>query len=186
MTREQTAIICATLSAAFPNWTVTSETLEVWQAMLQDLDGEIVFRAAQDWVLSEEKYPTIAGIRRKSAEISNSLCPTASEAWVEVQDIAERHGIYQFEARPPWSHDVIRRVVKALGYYHICQTDNIATTRAQFTKMYNELAKEYNESVITSKQFELGGEKVALPYSTMVGLPSQKSLPTSGQGVIEL
>jgi hypothetical protein len=52
--------------------------------------------------------------------------------------------------------------------------------------MYNELAKEYNESVITSKQFELGNEKVALPYSTVVGLPSQKALLTTDQGVLNL
>lgn len=186
MNRQETALVCATLSAAFPNWTVTSETMEVWQMMLQDLDGEIVVRAAQEWVLTEEKYPSIAGIRRKCAEISNALAPNASEAWAEVIEVAERYGTYEADKRPPWSHDLIRQTVKAIGYWHICMTDNIATVRAQFNKMYNEFASSHNNEIITSKHFELGGERVALPYSTMVGLPSQKSLPTSDQGVIEL
>ena len=186
MTREETAIVCATLSAAFPNWVVTTETLEVWQMMLQDLEGEVVFRVAQEWVLTEEKYPSIAGIRRKCAEITNSLAPSASEAWAEVTDVAERYGTYEHEKRPRWSHDLIRRTVKAIGYWHICMTENVATTRAQFIKMYNEFAVSYNNDIITSKRFELGGETVALPYSTMVGLPSQKSLPVSDQGVVDL
>ena len=185
MNRQETALVCATLSAAFPNWTVTAETMEVWQMMLQDLDGETVVRAAQEWVLTEEKYPTIAGIRRKSAEISNALCPSASDAYAEVIDVCERYGIYN-ENRPRWSHEVIRKTVKTLGYFHICQTDNSMAVRAQFIKMYNEFAADYNNSIITSKQFELGGETVALPYSTMVGLPSQKSLPTTDKGVIDL
>lgn len=182
MTREETAIVLATLSAAFPNWTITTETVRVWHQMLQDLDGESVFRVAQEWVLTEEKYPTIAGVRRKAAELVKALAPSASEAWEEVSDVAERYGVYEHERRPRWSHDLIRRTVKAIGYYHICMTDNVATVRAQFIKMYNDFAKEYNEAVITSKYLELGGETVALPYSTMVGLPSpQKGLPDIGE-----
>jgi len=185
MTREETALVCATLSAAFPNWTVTKETMEIWQTMFQDLSGEIVVRAAQDWVLTEEKYPSVAGIRRKCAEISNALAPNASEAWAEVMEVVERYGTYEADKRPRWSHDLIRQTVKAIGYWHICMTDNIATVRAQFNKMYNEFGKPYNEAIITSKYFELGGEKVALPYSTMVGLPNPNRT-LSDQGAIEL
>jgi len=184
MTREETAIVCATLSAAFPNWVVTSETIEMWQAMLQDLDGSVVFQAAQEWVLTDERYPSIAGIRKKCAEITGSLAPSASEAWAEVIEMVERYGSSRGH-RPDWTHPLVSKTVKAIGYRHICMSDNIIAVRAHFTKMFNEFAVSYNNDIITSKRFELGGEMVALPYSTMVGLPSQKNLPASDQGVLD-
>ena len=148
-------------------WQTTPETIELYHAMLQDIPSEIALRAVQDWVLTSEKFPTIAGIRRKCAEVTGALSPTASEAWAEVHEIAERYGIYN-ENRPAWSHDLIRQTVKALGYYHICQTDNISTVRAQFNKMYNELREKADNEIVTSSAFALGGEKVALPNSTVV------------------
>ena len=168
MNRKDTATVCAILKAAFPVWNTTPETIELYHEMLKDIPADVALRAVQDWVLTSEKFPTIAGIRKKCAEVSGVLSPTASEAWAEVQEIAERFGIYQAELRPRWSHDLIRQVVKTIGYYHICQTDNINTTRAQFNKMYNELREKSDSEVILHHGFELESGIVALPNSTVV------------------
>jgi hypothetical protein len=167
MNRKETATICAILKSAFPVWNTTPETIEMYHAMLQDIPVEVAMRAVQDWVLTSEKFPTIAGIRKKCAEVSGVLSPTASEAWAEVNDVCDRYGIYA-ENRPSWSHPLIRKTVKALGYQHICQTENITTVRAQFNKMYNELKEKEDSEIVLQKSFELGAGSVALPYSTVL------------------
>jgi Loader and inhibitor of phage G40P len=175
--RKETATICAVLSAAFPALTMTAETVEMWHSMLSDLDANAVLRAVQDWVLTEERYPTIAGIRKRTAELYGALAPSASEAWIEVDKIAIDYGIYNADKRPRWSHDLIRQAVKAIGYDHICQTSNISTTRAQFIKLYGELKEKADKEVVIHKAFELEQDIVALPNSTAVELePSQRAI----------
>ena len=166
MNRKDTAMMCALLKAAFPVWQTTPETIELYHAMLQDLDSEIVMRAVQDWIVTSEKFPTIAGIRRKCAEVAGVLAPTPTEAWAEVSKVAGDIGIYG--RRPPWSHELIRKVVETLGYYHICQTDNISTVRAQFLRMYGDLQSKAESEIVLSKTFSISAGKIALPHSTMV------------------
>jgi len=166
MQPHETAKMCFMLSAAFPAWKASDATIEMYHAMLQDLDSEIVMRATQDWILTSEKFPTIAGIRNKCAEVAGVLAPSATEAWGEVMAVCESYGIYQ--RRPDWSHPTIADVVKTMGYQHICQTDNIATVRAQFIKMYGELSAKANGEIVIANSFALGGGRVALPNSTVV------------------
>ena len=168
MKRQETAAICAILASAFPALTMTAETVEMWNAMLGDLEYGLVLRAVQDWVLTEERYPTIAGIRRQCGGLYGALAPSPSEAWAEVTEIAERYGIYQAELRPRWSHDLIRQTVKTIGYYHICQTDNIIATRSQFIKMYAEISERANAEILRHIGFDESKETVALPNSTAV------------------
>ena len=183
MNRKETATICAVLASAFPALTMSAETVEMWHAMLGDLEYGLVLRAVQDWVLTEERYPTIAGIRRQCGGLFGALAPSPSEAWAEVQEVAERYGIYQSESRPRWSHDLIRQTVRTIGYWHICQTDNVVATRAQFTKMYAELSEKANAETLRRVAFDPSGETVALPHSTAVEyetIDSRKAL-TKGE-----
>jgi len=170
MNRKDTATVCAILKAAFPVWNTSPETIEMYHAMLQDIPAEIAMRAVQDWVLTSEKFPTIAGIRRKCAEVAGVLAPSATEAWAEVSDIAERYGYQSYDnnPRPKWSHELIRKTVKAITWWELTSGSNPSAVRAQFIKMYNDYASEQDNRVITSTQFEVGGGMVALPYSTVV------------------
>ena len=179
MNRQETAAICAVLASAFPALTMSAETVEMWNAMLGDLEYGLVLRAVQDWVLTEERYPTIAGIRRCCGSLYGALAPSPSEAWAEVTEIAERYGIYQAESRPRWSHDLIRQTVKTIGYYHICTTDNTIATRSQFIKMYAEISEKANAEILRHIAFDKSQETVALPNSTAVEyktLDSRKAL----------
>ena len=166
MNRVVTATVCAMLKAAFPAWKTEPETIEMWHSMLKDLDGEIVLRATQDWILTEERFPTIAGIRNKSAEVAGLLPKSASEAWAEVHQVCVDYGTYN--QLPPWSNEIISKTVKAIGYYHICQTDNISTVRAQFLRMYEEFSKLERSEIVRSVNFTLGAGSVPLPSGIVV------------------
>jgi hypothetical protein len=154
------------LKASFPAWKTETETIEMWHMMLKDLDGEIVLRATQDWILTDERFPTIAGIRKKSAEVAGALPISASEAWAEVQEVCTEIGTYG--ARPAWSNEAIAKTVKAIGYQHICHTENISTVRAQFIKMYTEFTQKEASEIVRSVGFALGAGSVSLPSLTVV------------------
>jgi Loader and inhibitor of phage G40P len=159
--RSDTAQVCALLKASFPAWSATSETIEMWHMMLKDLNSEIVMRATQDWILTDERFPTIAGIRKKCAEIYGVLPMTATEAWAEVHGAITLYGYHG--GKPDWSSETITQTVRAIGWWQICQSDNPSTIRAQFIKMYNELAEPTRSEIVRSVGFQLGSGAVELP-----------------------
>lgn len=168
MQRGEMAMVCALLVAAFPAWAATEQTIEMYLAMLGDLDGELVFRAAQDWVLNEDKFPTIAGIRKRCAEIAGVVAPDVNEAWLEVADALERYGRDFYAKGNTWSNGLITKSVKTVGYGNLCFSNAIGVERATFFKTYEKLKKEHDDVIRSSKGFVFGAELVALPNSTMV------------------
>jgi Loader and inhibitor of phage G40P len=167
-TPQETAEVMAILAGAYPSWSAPKETVLVFHKALQDIPVTVIREAATQWILTEERPPSVAALRKKSAELQGLLAPSPAEAWAEVQEVAERYGIYQAEQRPRWSHDLIRQTVKTLGYYNICQTDNITTVRAQFNKMYEQLKAKSDQQIVVSKGFSLELGSVALLKSTVV------------------
>jgi hypothetical protein len=83
---------------------------------------------------------------------------------------------------PPWSNEIISKTVKAIGYYHICQTDNISTVRAQFIKMYNEFREGLEKDVLTRVAFSATNEMISLPTTTTQVSSSIRSI---GKGTSE-
>jgi len=165
MKRVETAKVCALLKAAFPVWNTTPETIELYHYMLQDVQAEVAFRAVQDWILTEERFPTVAGIRRKCAEVSGVLALSAQEAWAEVSDAVERYGLHNWQnlERKPWSNEIIGKCVKAISWYNICHSDNPTATRAQFIKMYDEFKSKSDNDILTRVAFSAGNAMIALP-----------------------
>ena len=166
MERRETAMVCGLLSAAFPNYTMSAETVEMWHAMLSDIPGGVVLRAAQDWILTEERYPTIAGIRRLCADVAGCISASPNDAWAEVTDAITTRGVYG--GMPEWSNEFISKTVKTLGWSHLCHTENIATVRAQFLKMYADFKATAEKKVISHRGFDTSQEIVALPNTTGV------------------
>lgn len=184
MERVDTAKVCALLKASFPVWNTTPETIEMYHFMLKDIPTKVVMRAVQDWILSEEKFPTIAGIRNKCAEVADVLAPTATEAWAEVWKAVSESGRLFYRYGGTWSHEVLIKTMEIITLGTICDTptENLSTIRSQFTKAYNDNKKSWDTQIIRSQRFELGAEIVALPNSTMVQsqITSRKALTESG------
>lgn len=173
ITPHDTARFCGFLSAAFPQWAPTGATITLFHQSLRDLPPSVVEQAVQDWILTEERPPTIAGLRKKCAEVSGALAPLATEAWAEVSDIAERYGYesYDNNPRPRWSHELIRKTVRAITWWEICSGSNPSAVRAQFIKAYEQYAQKEDKQTITAIGFS-GDNKLALMNSTVVELSS--------------
>jgi hypothetical protein len=170
MQPAETAKVCFLLGGAFPAWRVKDETIEMWHRMLQDLDGEIVTEVAMNWIATEERNPTIAGIRRKCAEVTSNLSPTAFEAWREVNEGLDDHGREFYRNGNRWSHPLIEDAVKSVGFSALCFSATIGVERAHFLKAYNELKDSYDNGIITSVGFDPERGNVAISDSTVVKL----------------
>lgn len=133
MNREQTASIVAVLCAAFPQVPVTRETIEVYHSVLGDLDGDATQAAVRELLLTVERFPPPATIRRKVAERAGVLAPAASEAWGEVLAQARERGARQ---RPTFSHPAIEKVAHDIGWWEICMSTSPDTVRAHFLRAY--------------------------------------------------
>lgn len=58
------------ISGAYGAYNVTDEMALMWAEAFAIADGNSVLRALNDWVQSEQRPPTIAGIRQKMREVS--------------------------------------------------------------------------------------------------------------------
>lgn len=183
MTRNDTALICALFSSAFPNWVITAEGVELWHTFLADVPSEIAQQVAQEWVVTSEFAPTIAGIRKACAEKAGNLPPLALDAWSEVQTAIERDGRDFYIRGGRWSHPLIEDVVKSMGFGYLCMSTTIMADRAHFIKFYNEKRDDYISRTVTSKNFILGGERVALPSMFQLE-PSAPALTEALDGAI--
>lgn len=168
MNPTDTAQVVALLSAAFPQWSPSKETVALYHRSLLDLDATDVFTACEQWILTEERPPTIAAFRQKVAEVTGSLVISANEAWAEVQAIAYKYG-YEGEGRPRWSSPLIGKAVSVVGWWEVCCGSNPTATRAQFLKAFGEMKTRADNDVVLSVGFR-GEERLALTSSSGVAL----------------
>lgn len=165
MTREETALLCGTLTLAFPNWNISADSVELWHRLLEDVPSEIAMAVAQEWVMTSERYPTIAGIRRACAEKMADMPPTAIEAWGEVMNAIHDYGQNFYERGGRWSNHITREVVRSIGYSTICYSDKISVERAHFIKAYDEARDRYVKSVVSNREFDaLGQPLIAIQH----------------------
>lgn len=138
MTRQEFGKGMAMLSAAIDK-PITTQTLEAWFEILNDLPAD-AYLAAIKMTIAENEYPTLPAvglIRRKAVELMNGERPTAADAWGQVSRALHLHGSYNQEAALKSMDPAAAEIVKWMGWRDICQTENISVTRGQFIKLYD-------------------------------------------------
>ena len=158
MNKQEVATLVGVLAAGFPQWQVTKETVAVWADILSDLDYEPTRAVVRDYLMTEDRPPSPAAIRRRVGEKLGLISPTKALAWSEVTK-----GIHTSESgyRPSFSHPAISKTVEALGWYEIRTSTNIDTIRAQFFRMYEDFASQEDRKVLTD-QVALSAPKTRL------------------------
>ena len=157
MNEREAASIVAIIAAAFPQWQASRETVAVYVDGLKDLDHNETLNAARDLLKIDDRWPSIATIRRRVATRLGSLAPSPSQAWGEVTQQADQIGRASL---PNWSHPAIGETVKAIGWFAICQSTNPDTMRAQFMRMYEDAQKRSDIDVLsTTGRIELDGRQ---------------------------
>lgn len=145
MTPVEVAKLVALLGAAYPTYPATAETVAVYAEVLADVPWEAGQAAVRDLLLTYERWPSAATIRRRAAEMAGLTAPSPSDAWGEVTRMAHRHGR---SAGVVWSHPVLAEAVRTIGWWEICTSTNQEALRAQFRRTYEELARQADEQVL--------------------------------------
>lgn len=116
----------------------------VWLDALGDLDAGLVRAAMASW--SGTWPPNPGELRAAALDLaqisSKDALPGWEQAWKELTQMVKSKGSY---GTPEWSHPVIAEAVDTLGYKEFCmsQTSDIATWRAQFRQIYENLASRW-------------------------------------------
>lgn len=146
MNEREAASLVAIIAAAFPQWSAGRETVAIYVDALSDLDVEEARAAIRDLILTEDRWPSIAAIRRRTAARSGALAPSSSQAWSEIQACAVSHGRV---ALPEFSHPALDESVRAIGWWNLCSSSNPETMRAQFLRIYEDAQKRHDLEVLS-------------------------------------
>jgi hypothetical protein len=156
MNKTEAAQIVGVLAAGYPQWQVTKETVAIWADLMDDLDYIETRIAVRNWLLTEERPPSPAAIRRALATSAGLTAPSRATAWAEV-----RAGLTTSTngSKPAFSHSAVSKAVDAIGWWEIRTSTNLDTLRSQFWKVYEEYAAEADKVVLTTQQLSLGGRE---------------------------
>ena len=117
----------------------TEEAMDVWFALLHDLDYQILSKALQKYMLTNKFKPTVAELREIYADL---ICPAISdwsEGWEQVSKAIGYYGMYRTEEAMESFDEVTREAVKRLGFQNICLSENIVADRARFAEIYQAI-----------------------------------------------
>ena len=127
-----------------------------WSMMLADIPLEILQAAVVKVCRDSEYFPSVAQIVAAAAELdpSNEKLPTAAEAWEEVEKLIIQFGPYR---APQYSCDLVRRTVRAIGWLQLCCSENPATDRAHFLKLYESMRSKHKEQKEIEQVMKIAG-----------------------------
>jgi len=148
MNEREAASIVAIIAAAYPQWPASRETVAVYADALSDLGHQETLATVKEIILTDDRWPTIAQIRRRHASRAGALAPTPAQAWGEI---SHQSGTTGRTGSPAWSHPAIGEAVKTVGWWNICNSSNSETLRSQFLKIYEDNQKRSDIQVILSE-----------------------------------
>lgn len=141
MTRAEVAKLVTVIMAAFPQPDRSTQTSDVYERMLGDLDYPTANAAIERLLATSDRIPSIAAIRTACMDLKHGDQKAGGEAWGECLKAISRWGIYRnpgedFQFQDP----VVAKVVAALGWQNLCNSENSAADRARFIELYDKLA----------------------------------------------
>jgi hypothetical protein len=162
--QEIARLICMT-TAAFPlKKELTGEQqddlITVWRMVLNDIPYKLA-EAALIKVLSTNKFfPAPAEIKEAAYSLMPGP-PTAEEAWEEVREvITSSHLLTEYQYNgwiPQWSHELVKKTVREMGFRELCASENIGITMAQFKKHYDNNKTVQKERALNQSILMLTG-----------------------------
>lgn len=126
------------LFLAYPNTQASKATIAIYLRLLSDIPLDEL-RIVVDQCIAECKFlPTVAEVRDRWHSLTLNLGQlNSAEAWGMVTAEIMRIGSW---GAPHFEDSRISQVVKAMGWLNICQSDVPGVDRAQFMRMFDQLA----------------------------------------------
>lgn len=149
MTIEEFSLLVKGMREVYPraDFIPTQDAFNIWFELLKDLPYEVANAAVQQHMLTNKFAPTIAEIREQAANVVNGPQKDAGQAWAEalkaVHHFGENHALEALATLDP----LTRQTVERFGFGALCNNpvDDRSIARAQFIRIYNDLANRERE-----------------------------------------
>jgi hypothetical protein len=139
-TKQDIMKILGVISAAYPNFAPTEQTVEVYWQVLSDIPSDEL-KAATLHCISESgrKFaPSVGELRGAVGELRglSSNVPSSFEAWQEFKRAVTRSNY-----SPEWSHPLVKQAANLIGMreYGHSDVDDEPSWRARFIQCYEQL-----------------------------------------------
>lgn len=139
---DKRATALSMIQMAWPKFTPAQGLL--YDKQLKDIPDELLFSAIDALTKESSFLPSIAEIRDRARSLYKSVAgipePDAGKAWGEVVKAISHVGMNRF---PKFSDSRTEETVRRMGWKDIClaPVDSTSTLRAQFLRMYREVAE---------------------------------------------
>ena len=149
MTKQQFATLAIAIKSAYPASKILEDnaSMDFWFMMLQDMDYKVAENAIAEHICTNVFPPNIAEIRKLCAERTQRAVLPFDEAWGIVVKARSQCGRDEPFKAYERMDELTLSVVKNLGWYHICTTENDAALRANFREAYEEKAKRLQNNM---------------------------------------
>lgn len=154
MNREETKTIIRAMMSSYPNYKPQnlSETVDVWQAMLDDVDYKLISIALKSYIRTDRSgfAPSIGQLMDYVSKLTEKESMTDAEAWAVVKKAISNSAydsVDEFAKLPP----VIQRAIgrpNVLKQMALSTDFNEGVESSNFKRTYRALAekeKEYNK-----------------------------------------
>ena len=96
MTKQEFATLVVAMQAMYgKDFIGTEQALDVWYALLHDLDYQILSKVLQQYMLTNKFKPTVAELREIYTELVSPTISDWSEGWEQVSKAIGHCGMYQ-------------------------------------------------------------------------------------------
>lgn len=136
------------------------DACDIYFTMLSDIPDQLGYQAALKCLSESNFFPTIAELRKASANIGTHCLPSPEEAWNEAHNLVRYVGNYGI---PEFSHPLIKKAVDTMGWRELCFSENPSIDRAQFIKIYSTYRQREVNELITPESVKALGQ--ALSFS---------------------
>jgi hypothetical protein len=130
-----------------------------WHSFFHDIPVEVMVKVVQNYILFNEKAPTVKQLREEALKIMNpTSTPLSPElAWEKAcRVVTRKFGRYNKKDGMEYLRNelpAIARAVNAVGWDRICDAtdENLAFRKREFIEYYSEVSTEEKQEYIMPK-----------------------------------
>ena len=121
---------------------LSEETAALYIKFLADIPAEAAGHAVTDLIAVNKFFPTIAEVRAACSRRRKDRPPEPADAWLEVMEQLEAVG---FSRPPRFSHPLVERAVRTIGWRVLGESTAIGVERGHFLQLYSAMLARTNE-----------------------------------------
>lgn len=152
------------------NRVVDRKVMSVYYEFLKDIDVDVLKKAVGRIITTSKFFPSVAEIREIATMMTTeSLQLNAEDEWQNVLNAIRQFDVYDGEKALETLKPYTAKIVKMIGWYKLCMSENIVWEKKEFVNIFNQEQKSLKEYKMAgnniSKQELIYKEKLLLEKS---------------------